>query len=183
MGSDHDVPDGDGAYFDEERAAASSFDATLLEKSLDALPMRAPVVFSRAAMVAEAIRAMQRERRGCVLISEDGTTGTPLIGIFTERDILYRVVEGRRDPDEAPLGEVMTADPETVPREASIAWVLNKMAVGGFRHVPIVDESGCPAFTVSVRDVVHLLVEYFPEAVLNLPPQYASDRAKKREGA
>jgi CBS domain-containing protein len=184
MGSDRDVPEGDGGYLDEEPAAASqSFDATLLEKGLDALPRRVPVVFPRTATVAEAIRAMQHEQRGCVLVTEDGSVETRLIGIFTERDLLYRVVEGRRDPGTARLEEVMTPDPEVVPCEASIAWVLNHMAVGGFRHVPIVDTSGCPAFTVSVRDVVHLLVECFPETVLNLPPRYAADHTKKREGA
>lgn len=183
MASDRDVPEGDGGYFDEEPAASShSFDGTLLEKGLDVLPMRVPVVCPRTATVSEAMRGMQRERRGCVLITEDGTVHSRLIGIFTERDILYRVVEGRHDPGTM-LAEVMTSEPETVPREASIAWVLNQMAVGGFRHVPIVDEAGCPVFTVSVRDIVHLLVEFFPERVLNLPPRYGAEDATKREGA
>jgi CBS domain-containing protein len=52
------------------------------------------------------------------------------------------------------------------------------MSVGGFRHVPIVDERGRPAGVVSVRDVVDLLVEAFPAEILNR----GGDRQSEREG-
>jgi len=61
--------------------------------------------------------------------------------------------------------------------------VLNKMAVGGFRHVPVVDADGRPVFVVSVRDVVEFLVDFFPNDVLNLPPEYGPPKSSKREGA
>ena len=77
----------------------------------------------------------------------------------------------------------MTTEPEALPVEASVAWVLNKMAVGGFRHVPVVDDMGRPAFVISVRDVVEFLVEFFPNDVLNLPPEHRPPRSAKREGA
>ncbi len=77
----------------------------------------------------------------------------------------------------------MTRDPEHLPREASIAWVLNKMAIGGFRHVPVVDEKDHPVLLVSVRDVVAFLVEFFPRDVLNLPHEYDASRPRTREGA
>ena len=76
----------------------------------------------------------------------------------------------------------MTRNPETLPHDASIAWVLNKMSVGGFRHVPVVDEQNHPVCVISVRDVVHFLVDFFPHEVLNLPPEYDSS-TKSREGA
>ena len=126
---------------------------------------------------------MQREQRGCVLITRDGTPGTPLIGIFSERDVLFRIVDRGRNPATLPLSEVMTTEPESLPEEASIAWVLNKMAVGGFRHVPVVDDMGRLVFVVSVRDVVEFLVDFFPSDVLNLPPEYGPPRSSKREGA
>lgn len=167
----------------ELRSTSPVFDARVLEERLDILPERTPLVFARADSVRDAMRAMQKERRGCVLITEDGTALTPMIGIFTERDILYRIVDRGQNPAVLSLGDVMTHAPESVPRAASIAWVLNQMAVGGFRHIPVVDESGCPVFVVSVRDIVNLLVEFFQQQVLNLPPQYDGNRAKKREGA
>ena len=183
MGKDPEGPEGDERYFEDEPKAARVFDANLLKERLDILPLRGPLVFSPSATVTDAMRGMQRERRGCVLVTEDGTLETKVIGIFNERDVLYRVVDGGRNPATLPLREVMTADPECVRREASIAWALKEMAVGGFRHIPVVEESGCPVFVVSVRDVVELLVEFFPHEILNLPPRYGADQVKKREGA
>ncbi len=135
------------------------------------------------ASVTDAMRGMQAERTGCVLITKDGTADTPLSGIFTERDVLFRIVDQGQNPATVSLGEVMTRDPERLPAEASVAWVLNKMAIGGFRHVPVVDKKGRPVLLVSVRDVVAFLVEFFPRAVLNLPPEYDASRARTREGA
>jgi CBS domain-containing protein len=51
-----------------------------------------------------------------------------------------------------------------------VAWALNKMHLGGFRHVPIVDAGGKPVGVVSVKNIVDFIVELFPAAVLNLPP-------------
>ena len=65
----------------------------------------------------------------------------------------------------------MTPDPEVLPITASVAFVLNKMSIGGFRHVPVVDEEHRPRFVVAVRDVVAYLVDAFPREVLNLPPE------------
>lgn len=184
MPDEPDILEGDEPYFEAERAESERvFDASLLEEPCKALPIRDPIVFSGSDSVTDAMRAMQRERRGCVLITTDGTTETRLVGIFTERDVLYRIVDRGRNPADLPLSEVMTTEPETLPVEASIAWVLNKMGVGGFRHVPIVDDVGRPVSMVSVKDVVEFLVDFFPTHVLNLPPEYGPPRSHKREGA
>ncbi len=184
MASDSEVLEGDESYFEEERGGPDHvFDASLIQEPLKRLARRRPLVFAPDANVSDAMRAMQRERRGCVLITHDGTDQSRLVGIFSERDVLYRVVDRGRNPAKLPLGEVMTPDPDSLPVEASIAWVLNKMAVGGFRHVPVVDAAQHPVWVVSVRDVVEFLVEFFPNDVLNLPPEYGPPRSAKREGA
>jgi len=163
--------------------ARAQFDKRLLREPLSVLPARPPLVFGREASVTDAIREMQREHRGVVVITEDGTAGSRLTGIFTERDVLLRVADRGRNPATLRLAEVMTADPERLPEESSIAWVLNKMCVGGFRHVPVVDANDRPVFVISVRDVVEFLVESFPREVLNLPLEYGADRQRSREGA
>ncbi len=165
------------------RETRGGFDKRLLEEPLSVLPARRPLVLGRDASVTEAIREMQREHRGAVVITEDGTAGSRLTGIFTERDVLLRVADRGRNPATLRLAEVMTVEPERLPEESSIAWVLNKMCVGGFRHVPVVDAEGRPVFVISVRDVVELLVESFPREVLNLPLEYGADRQRSREGA
>lgn len=173
----------DDPYFEGERRPAprGAFDASLLRESVRVLPARHPLLFAPHHTVTQAMRAMQKEHRGVVLITEDGSPDTRVIGIFSERDVLFRVVDRGRNPMTLALAEVMTRDPECVPVEASVAWVLNKMSVGGFRHVPVVD-GGRPAFVVSVRDVVELLVERFPREVLNLPPSFG-EVPRDREGA
>jgi CBS domain-containing protein len=179
-----EAPEGDEGYFDDQPAwQARAFDGNLLEEGLSNLPARSPLVFSATTPVRTAMRAMQQERRGCVLVTEDGTSQTRLIGIFTDRDVLYRVVDRGRNPAVMPLRDVMTSDPETMADEASVAWVLNQMAVGGYRHIPVVDAAHRPVFVISVRDVVQFLVEFFPQQILNLPPQYRTARIKGREGA
>ena len=174
-------PKGDEAYFDE--ATNRVFDTLLLRERLAVLPTRSPLVFGRRDSVSAAMNAMQRQHRGCVMITEDGTLATPLVGIFTERDVLNRIIGQGRNPALIQLEEVMHEDPESLPTTASVAWVLNKMSVGGFRHVPIVDEDRRLAFVISVRDVVQFLVEHFPSEVLNLPPDYETPGFQAREGA
>ena len=179
--SDDDFDD-EESYFDRDRPGRN-FDASLLRESVRVLPSRHPLLFSPTHTVHQATRAMQKEHRGCVLVTEDGTAETRVVGIFTERDVLERIVDRGRNPATLPLVEVMTRDPECLPLDATLAWVLNKMSVGGFRHVPVADKQGRPAFVVSVRDVVELLVERFPREVLTLPPVYGADVARTREGA
>jgi CBS domain-containing protein len=180
---DDEFPEDDDAYFDTEPAAANRFDASLLRAPTRILPTRYPLLFSPTHTVTQAMRAMQKEHRGCVLITEDGSAQSRVVGIFTERDVLLRIVDRGRNPATLALAEVMTRNPESLPQDASVAWVLNKMSVGGFRHVPVVDRDGRPVCVVSVSEVVQMLVERFPREVLTLPPEYGADFARTREGA
>lgn len=169
----------DEAYFDaRHRAAPRVFDGSLLRETTAVLPTRKPLVLSRHASVTDAMRAMQAEHRGAVVVTRDGTPGTEVIGIFTERDVLFRIVDGGRNPAVLPVGEVMTADPECLDEDQTVAEALEVMSVGGFRHVPVVDGGRRPLSLISVRDVVQFLVESFPREVLNR----GSDRTRDREG-
>ena len=186
MTPDSDLPitqRSDEAYFDDSGQSGRGFDARLLRQKLTVLPNRSPVIFGPEDFVAGAMRAMQQQHRGCVLVSSDGTNQGRLTGIFTERDVLNKIIGQGRNPAQVRLKDVMIAEPEALPLKASVAWVLNKMSVGGFRHVPVVDDQGRIAFVVSVRDVVEFLVEAFPKEILNLPPEFESFHAPRREGA
>ncbi|NKB16199.1 MAG: aldehyde dehydrogenase family protein, partial [Sphingomonadales bacterium] len=65
-------------------------------------------------------------------------------------DVLFRIVDQGRNPATLPISEVMTADPECLRDDQTIAALLHMMSVGGFRHVPLVDEHGRPLGVVSV---------------------------------
>lgn len=174
----------DDAYFDEmNRRPRRGFDARLLGEPLTLLPSRPPLTHAADASVRDAMQAMKRRHRGCVLITEDGSVRSPLTGIFTERDVLLKVIDSGRNPADVALAEVMVADPETLPIDAKLAWALNMMSVGGFRHLPVTDERGWPAFILSVRDIMEFLVEAFPAEILNLPPDFGRNKVRARDGA
>lgn len=173
----------DEAYFDDGARPVRTFDARLLEERVTLLPHRPPLVFGGSEPVKEAMQAMQQRHRGCVLITADGTLRSELTGIFTERDILLKVIDCGRNPATLPLREVMTAEPESLGLDARLAWALNMMSIGGYRHLPITDDRGFPAFILSVRDVVEFLVDSFPSEILNLPPDFIRPKLRTRDGA
>ena len=173
---------GDDVYFENPREPRA-FDASLVREPLSALPVREAVILAGADSVTDAMRAMQREHRSCVLVTDDGTKDSKLTGIFTERDVLFRIVDQGRNPASLPISDVMTPDPEALSIHTTVAYVLNKMSVGGFRHVPVVDDEHRPACVIAVRDVVNFLVDAFPREVLNLPTEPGTPPPRAREGA
>lgn len=93
---------------------------------------------------------------GAVLVVENGT----LLGIFTERDAVTRIVAERRDEDATPVAAVMTPDPTTIGPDCSLVKAVELMANGGFRHLPVVDRTGIVG-VLSMRDVpLHYRVLY-----------------------
>ena len=99
------------------------------------------------ATVRNAALAMRERHVGAVLVTTDGR----LAGIFTERDMVNRVVADGRDPDHTTLAEVMTADPDTITPSTTAIEALRRMDDGGYRHLPIV-ERGRLVGIVSRRD-------------------------------
>jgi CBS domain-containing protein len=133
------------------------------------------------------VRAMVGCRAGFALVMESSAgagaedAAGRLIGIFTERDFVNRVVAAGVDPSRA-VETVMTRTPKTVRRAASVQSAVELMASGGYRHLPVTGGGGEPMGVLSVKDVVRYLVEYFPAKVYNLPP--TPDQAQPaREGA
>jgi CBS domain-containing protein len=158
---------------------AVAFDESVLRQPLSVLGPRRPIVVGPHVPVLEAIALMQEARVGCVLVVHGGR----LMGIFTERDVLIQVVGRSLDAVKTPVRRLMTADPESLRPTDSIAYALNAMSVGGYRHIPLVDEARRPVGVVSVRDVINYLVRLFPKSVMNLPTLPRQNYARSREGA
>ncbi len=175
----------DENYFEAPRTNERAFDAALLREPVAVLPVRRALTVSAHTTVTEAMRLMKSEHRSCVIITDDGSRNSKITGIFTERDVLFRVVDRGRNPAALPMGEVMTPDPETLSVRSLVASALNMMSVGGFRHIPVVDDENRPVFVVRVRDVVEFIVEAFPREILNLPAGHNKmvQRPRAREGA
>ena len=107
------------------------------------------VTVSKTASVRTAAHMMKEARIGALVVVDDGR----LVGIFTERDALFRVLAGQLDPDRTTVAEVMTPDPTTIGPDRPIMHALHMMHDGAFRHLPVV-ERGRPVGVVSIRDAV-----------------------------
>lgn len=153
-------------------------DSNTFKKPVKNLKLRKPITLDLDEALQNAVALMKTKQCGCVLVTAKDST---LAGILTERDILTKAVGERRDFKEIKIREVMTPDPESVQAADSVAFVMNAMHVGGYRHVPVVDEHDVPVAVVSVRDIVGFIVENFPEEILNLPPK-APRRAPQADG-
>jgi CBS domain-containing protein len=133
--------------------------------SVSRLEPAKPLVLERTAPVTTVVTAMREHGAGCVLICE----GHQLVGVFTERDLLRRVIAVGLDWN-IPIDAVMTPNPVTVELKDPIRVAVRHMEKGGYRNLPVVDDAGRPVGVLSVMRIVHYLVEHFPVAVYNLPP-------------
>jgi len=140
----------------------------LLGDTINTLSPTEPVCLSATASVHDAVAHMLKGRQpGVLVVDPQGR----LIGIFTERDLLTRVVGVGRDPRATLLSEVMTREPEALSPLARVCYAVNRMSVAGYRTIPLVDEAHHPIGVVTVHDFIKWLAHLFPEAVLNLPPR------------
>jgi CBS domain-containing protein len=99
--------------------------------------------------VSDAADLMRREKTGTLLVLEK----RHLVGVFTERDALFRVLGEHRNPKNTSLADVMTPNPQTVEPDKPLGHALHMMYEGGFRNVPVV-ENGRLMGIVSARDAL-----------------------------
>lgn len=102
-----------------------------------------------ATPVGDVIARLRDAGHGCAVVTDGGR----VLGIFTERDVLNRVT-GDRALLSRPVSELMTPDPVVLDEDESILVAINYMAVGGFRHIPLVADNGTLRGIVSGRDVL-----------------------------
>ena len=108
------------------------------------------VTATREMTVRAACRLLAEKRIGAMLIVESNK----IVGIFTERDALNKVLATGVDPDTTTLAQVMVSNPMTIRSDKPLGFALAMMADGGFRHVPVVDDNGAPLGMVSARDAL-----------------------------
>ena len=115
-----------------------------------------PVTASATMTVSEAARLMKERNVGALMVVD----GRKLVGVFTERDGLFRVLAEGRTGDATALGEVMTRDPQTIGADKPFLHALQLMHEGGFRHLPVVEDERLLGI-VSVRDALGPELESF----------------------
>lgn len=118
-------------------------------------------VISRRDTVQDAVRAMNDKGVGALVVVDHGHP----VGIFTERDVLRRIVDQGRDPASTHVSAVMTADPSVIAPETSVAAAMELMTNGRVRHLPVVVD-GQLAGMVSIGDLLRWLMIH-QEALIN----------------
>jgi CBS domain-containing protein len=166
------------AYDAPESEDIEHFTSDLLCETIETLAQKQPFCVTPQDIVEDVIIGMGQRDQGCVLVTEGGV----LVGIFTERDVIRKVV-GKLDAKNTRIAQVMTPSPEAVSFHDSIAVALNKMTVGGFRHVPLVDIRRRPVGVVSVKDVIQYVVDRFPRHVMNVAPDPTERHPEQVSGA
>jgi CBS domain-containing protein len=124
-----------------------------------------PVIADASTSLREIIREMRDRRASCALLTREGR----LVGVFTERDVVTRVV-GVPGVLDGPVAEVMTSDPEHIRRGDRLSTAVRLMRRRGYRLVPVVDDDGRVLGCLRHEDVVDYRAEVYPAEILNLPP-------------
>ena len=126
--------------------------------------------------VRSVLRQLQTAKTGAAMVCDGGK----LLGVFTERDAL-RLLADNANLD-MPVSEVMVKNPVTVRKSDTVGRAISLMSGGGFRRLPIVDDSGAIQGVLKVSGLLHYLVEHFPKIVHTLPP-VPHYKSADREGA
>ena len=145
---------------------------------IKALNLKKVVTVEPETSIKQCVETLLARHFGCLVVVKNNH----LKGIFTERDVLLKIAGEKIDLAKATVEDFMTPNPVTLTMNDPIISGLRLMHQGGYRHVIIVDENGAPASVLSIRDVVHYIVEFFPQDVLNLPPHPIRVGAKNADG-
>lgn len=126
--------------------------------------------------LSEVYRVFDELRHGAAMVCD----GDRVVGIFTQRDVLYRTALEGIDPS-TPVSQVMSSRPVTVHLDQRLEEAITAMVEGGYRHIPVVDDDQKQVGLLSSRVILRFIADHFPEAVLNLPP-HLDQVASRPEG-
>jgi len=115
--------------------------------------------------IERAVELMQEKRHGYVILTEN----KKVVGIFTETDLIRKVL-GNKVSWDSPIRSVMSPKPILLTANDSVGKAIDIMGEHRFYHIPIVNDKEEITSVVSVRSIIRFLAEYYPDEVLNLPP-------------
>ncbi len=148
----------------------------LTTETVEQTGLKDPLIVAPDVSIRDVFELLKTKKAGGLLVCE----GDTLTGIFTERDAL-RLMAKQADLDR-PISEVMTKSPATLAAGSSVAEAIKMMSGGGYRTLPIIDEAGKPLGVMSVKSLIHYIVQHFPQSVYNLSPK-PIPAMEQREGA
>ena len=155
-----------------------SIETDLQEESVGHLDLSAYASVRKGTVIRDVLDIMRNERVSAVLVEDESGK---LAGIFTQRDVLNKVVEAPATWNEI-VDTAMTPAPEALGNEEPVGHALRLMNAGHYRNVPILSEDGSVAGNLSQHAIIQFLTDRFPTEIYNLPPD-PEIIARTREGA
>lgn len=135
-----------------------------LSQSVGVISFQKPLCVQQDDTLNVVLNSLRDNRVGCVLVVDP--IGR-LSGLISERDFVLRIWGREIDFATARVADFMTVDPVAEPAIITIAYALNLMSHGGFRHLPLIDQERIPIGILSVKDVVDYIVDSYTDALLN----------------
>ncbi|MGE0755981.1 MAG: CBS domain-containing protein [Pirellulaceae bacterium] len=132
---------------------ANDVERGLLRDRVAVLGPKAPITVPPHAPVGDALRLMVDHGIGCVVVADKGKA----VGIFSERDALRKLNVRAGELATRPVREFMTSAPQTLLATAKIAYAVQRMDMGGYRHLPVLDDRGDLMGIISARDILGYL--------------------------
>ena len=149
----------------EQDAEPTYISAKVFQGKIKTLDLKSILTVDEKSTLSDAVKIMQDNKIGSlVVVNKEGKVA----GILTERDFLNKVLGKIKNWEKEPVSTAMTADPFCLQSDDMIAHVMHNMHIGGYRHIPIVDDNGKPSLVVSVKDVVSFIFEQFPAEIDNI---------------
>ncbi|MBT6326761.1 MAG: CBS domain-containing protein [Bdellovibrionales bacterium] len=148
----------------EQDQASKTFDSSIFQLPIERIGLKKVKSVESTESLSSVITMMRDNHIGSVLVVESEI----LVGIVTERDILMKVADQVEDSSKVKIQDIMTSEPLSLQSSDMIAYAMNNMHIGGYRHIPIVDENNKPVSIISIKDVMKFILDYFPEQVLNM---------------
>lgn len=133
----------------------SDLERSLLGDRVSALSPKQPITCAASTPVGEVMQVMVQRKIGCVVVVDFDQP----IGIFSERDALRKIDPESPDVAARPVRDFMTPSPQTLVADAKIAFAVQRMDLGGYRHLPVVGERGDLVGIISARDILRHLTD------------------------
>lgn len=135
------------------RKPTNRVEKSLISDRVDVLRPQSPIVVAHNQSVGAVLSFMYEQKIGCVFVTKD----EQIVGVFTERDALYRLNADASKFENQPISEFMTPEPKSLTADAKVAFAVRMMDEGGYRHILVNDSDGQSQGVTSVRDILGYL--------------------------
>lgn len=154
-GADHCTECGQPLVDEHLSPPQNEVERTLISDRVSVLSPHKAISVAADAALGDVLKVMVEHRIGCVVVAD----GDRPVGIFSERDALTKVGPRAKELSARPISQFMTPDPQTLVGTAKLAFAVQRMDQGGYRHVPIVNADGELTGIISARDILRHLTE------------------------